>query len=157
MAGRKEADRPVGGGVEVTVRNLQRKNAVDRRRAEETARRALGLLGMENVQVSVVLVGDRRIRELNRTYRFKDRATDVLAFPQDGGPPLADHPPLLGDVVISVETAARQAARYRRPLERELDLLLVHGLLHLAGYDHLGTEAERKQMEAMQKKILKGW
>jgi rRNA maturation RNase YbeY len=83
--------------------------------------------------VTVVLTGDRRIRELNRTYRGIDRATDVLSF--DIGDGLGRGEPL-GDIVISVETARRQAREYGATLRTEVARLVVHGTLHLCGYDH---------------------
>jgi rRNA maturation RNase YbeY len=83
--------------------------------------------------VTVVLTTDRAIRALNRKYRGHDRATDVLSF--DIGSGLAKSEPF-GDVVISVETARRQAREYDAPLQTELVRLLVHGTLHLCGYDH---------------------
>ena len=118
-------------------------------------------LGPE-VEISVLLVDNETIRSLNRDYRNKDAATDVLSFPMeeamDGEPePAVIGGPterLLGDLVISVEMAVAQAAEYGHSLERELAFLSVHGLLHLLGYDHeLGVEAEAA-MQAEEKRIL---
>lgn len=118
-------------------------------------------LGPE-VEISVLLVDNETIRSLNRDYRDKDAATDVLSFPQeesmDGEPePAVIGGPterLLGDLVISVEMAVAQAAEYGHSLERELAFLSVHGLLHLLGYDHEpGAEAEAA-MQAEEKRIL---
>jgi probable rRNA maturation factor len=89
-------------------------------------------------------VEDAAIHALNRDYRRKDRATDVLAFAQREGPAGGLHPAVLGDVVISVETARRQA---RRGLYRELLHLASHGLCHLLGYDHR-DDAEEREMNA---------
>jgi probable rRNA maturation factor len=90
---------------------------------------------------------------LNRTYRGKTGSTDVLAFPMTEGRFGAVCPDLLGDVVISVETAARQARDRGRDVQGELALLLVHGILHLVGYDH-GTTGERRRMWQKQRSIL---
>ena len=118
-------------------------------------------LGPE-VEISVLLVDNETIRSLNRDYRNKDAATDVLSFPMeeamDGEPePAVIGGPterLLGDLVISVEMAIAQAAEYGHSVERELAFLSVHGLLHLLGYDHeLGVEAEAA-MQAEEKRIL---
>lgn len=118
-------------------------------------------LGPE-VEISVLLVDNETIRSLNRDYRNKDAATDVLSFPMeeamDGEPePAVIGGPterLLGDLVISVEMAVAQAAEYGHSLERELAFLSVHGLLHLLGYDHeSGVEAEAA-MQAEEKRIL---
>jgi probable rRNA maturation factor len=95
-------------------------------------------------EVSLRLVGDAQIRALNHGYRGKDRPTDVLAFAQREGPAAAIHAALLGDIVISVETARRQA---RRGLYRELLHLASHGLCHLLGYDHR-DDAEEAEMNA---------
>lgn len=90
--------------------------------------------------VSLRLVGDAAIRALNRDYRAKDRPTDVLAFAQREAPGAAIHADVLGDIVISVETARRQA---KRGLYRELLHLASHGLCHLLGYDHRDDDEER--------------
>jgi probable rRNA maturation factor len=95
-------------------------------------------------EVSVRLVRDAAIRALNRDYRRKDQPTDVLAFAQREGPAGGLHPAVLGDVVISVDTARRQA---RRGLYRELLHLAAHGLCHLLGYDHR-DDAEERAMNA---------
>jgi probable rRNA maturation factor len=92
----------------------------------------------------VRLVGDAAIRALNRAYRKNDRPTDVLAFAQREGPAGGLHPAVLGDVVISVDTARRQA---KRGLYRELLHLAAHGLCHLLGYDHR-DDAEERAMNA---------
>jgi len=95
-------------------------------------------------EVSVRLVGDAAIHALNRDYRHKDRPTDVLAFAQRDSPGGRLHPDLLGDIVISVDTARRQS---RRGLYRELVHLASHGLCHLLGYDHR-DDAEEREMNA---------
>lgn len=90
-------------------------------------------------ELSVVLTDDATIRRLNHDFRATDAATDVLSFAQgegDGVPRAKNAAPHLGDVVISVETAVRQAAEYAVTLQDELSHLLVHGILHLLGYDH---------------------
>ena len=94
------------------------------------------------VEVSVLFCGDRRMRSLNRRFRGKNRSTDVLAFPAGGD--------LLGDIVISVPYAAREARRHGTPAARELDRLLVHGFLHLCGYDH---ETDGGEMDALEAKL----
>jgi len=83
------------------------------------------------------------MRSLNRRYRGKDKSTDVLAFPGGNGG-------LLGDIVVSVPFAARQARQRREPVSREIDRLLLHGFLHLMGYDH---ETDQGQMDALESKL----
>ena len=92
---------------------------------------------------------DQEIHTLNRQYRHKDKPTDVLSFP------LADEvqPSLLGDVVISIETAARQARRRRHSLREEVQILLIHGILHLLGYDHEVSRGEAIRMHRKEREI----
>jgi probable rRNA maturation factor len=112
------------------------------------AERMLGCIDLSETELSVVITDDREIRELNKVFRHRDRATDVLAFAMREGEPVGTAPAasqageMLGDVVISVETARRQARQRRRPLEAEMRMLLAHGLLHLVGYDHRSKREE---------------
>lgn len=111
----------------------------------------------QNAEVSVLLADDEFIRQLNRDYRGKDMATDVLSFALEEGeePEIFDGPPekLLGDIIISLETAVRQADEFGHSTEREVAYLAVHGLLHLLGYDH-ELEQDREQMRSQEEKIL---
>jgi probable rRNA maturation factor len=107
------------------------------------ASEAAGLAG----QVSVLLSGDARLRRLNREFRWKDHPTDVLSFP--AGAPANGHAAVAGDLAISVETAARQAAEYGHPLATELQILVLHGLLHLGGYDHEADSGQMARKEAV--------
>ncbi|MCC6875757.1 MAG: rRNA maturation RNase YbeY [Sandaracinaceae bacterium] len=107
----------------------------------------LEALGLPRAELSILLCDDATIHELNRSYRRKDRPTDVLAFAMHEGEGGALHPDLLGDVVISIDTARRQAAEARRPVAAEVTFLLAHGLLHLLGLDHR-TRAEERRMSA---------
>jgi probable rRNA maturation factor len=104
----------------------------------------------DELEVAVRLCDDPAIRELNRTYRDKDRPTDVLAFALREGEGGSLHPGVLGDIVISVETAARQA---RRGLDAELLFLAAHGLCHLIGYDHR-DDAEEAEMNMRMAQLL---
>lgn len=99
--------------------------------------------------VSVLLTGDREIRLLNRKFRRKDKPTDVLSFPADANG-LANG--IAGDLAISVETAARQAKEAGHALFVELQILLLHGVLHLAGYDHERDSGEMARKEAVLRK-----
>ncbi len=102
---------------------------VDLRRIRRTIRSALRALGVWDHEVSLTLVDDREIRQLNARYRGVRRRTDVLAFP------LAGPAPVLGEAIISVESARRQARALGHSLREELDLLCCHACLHLVGYD----------------------
>jgi probable rRNA maturation factor len=118
---------------------------------ERRAAKMVRHLDLGAVELSVALVDDATIQELNRSYRSRDRPTDVLAFAMREGEALTTvdgEPEMLGDVIISVDTARRQAKERARPLLDELTMLLGHGLLHLVGHDHR-TKAEDKVMTAL--------
>lgn len=134
------------------------------KRLEAVAAAALAAEGMPPyAEVSVTLVDDDEIQALNRDYRGKDAPTDVLSFPIWEPEEIADlrlhperypeRPLLLGDVVISVPTAIRQAEEYGHGVDRELAYLCVHGVLHLLGYDH-EEEAARQAMRQREEAIL---
>lgn len=109
----------------------------------------LRVLGLPDAEVSVLFTGDRAMRSLNRRYRGIDRTTDVLSFSLREGEFSHIQPALLGDIVVSVPVAARQARDRGHSLRREIERLLVHGLLHLLGHDH---ERGGKEAEAMRRK-----
>lgn len=115
--------------------------------------RMLAHLGLLDAELSVLLVDDKLIRVLNRTHRAKDSPTDVLAFPVDEKP-VHGVPRILGDVVISLETALRQARSRKRSLFPEVRFLLAHGLLHLIGYDH-GTRIQKRRMDAATRRLVR--
>lgn len=102
-------------------------------------------------ELSVVIGDDEWIQELNRRYLNRDRPTDVMAFPQDAGPP--GSAPLLGDVAISAETAARQAEELGHSFAEEMELLLAHGILHLTGWSD-DTPARRRRMMERSRQVL---
>ncbi len=113
----------------------------------------------EHEEVDITIVTDEEIHVLNRDYRNVDRATDVLSFAldEDGGEPeLVGGPEvhLLGDIIISAETAMRQAEEFGHGLEREIVYLAVHGLLHLLGYDHM-QEEDKVVMRAKEEEALR--
>lgn len=121
----------------------------------------------ENFEVSVTIVDDNKIQEINREYRFIDKATDVISFAIEDNDEEdfavffdsefmeeeVQIPRLLGDLFISIDKAENQAEAFGHSLERELGFLTVHGFLHLNGYDHQ-TEAEEKEMFSLQEEIL---
>lgn len=126
------------------VRRRPFSNRVLRERAE----RMLAAMRMTDAELSVLLCDDGTIHALNRDYRGLDRPTDVLAFAMREGEGGDVHPSVLGDVVISVDTARRQAQGRGVAIVDEATLLLAHGLLHLLGYDHR-DEDERRVMMAL--------
>ena len=112
----------------------------------------LGLDRPGATELSVMFTDDAAIRELNREWRGKDTATNVLSFP--AFPALGrEIPPMLGDIVIASETVAREAALEGKPFDHHLSHLVVHGLLHLIGFDH-ETEADAEEMEATERRVL---
>jgi len=113
----------------------------------------LEALGMPDAELSILLCDDETIRGLNHLYRKKNKPTDVLAFPMNEGAGPSPHPGLLGDVVISLPTATRQADQHDRPIILEVTFLLAHGLLHLIGYDH-ATRREEREMNARTEEML---
>jgi probable rRNA maturation factor len=118
---------------------------VDRGRAARVAAAALEAAGApQGVSATIAFVRDRLIHKLNRDYRGKDRPTDVLSFPS------GDTKSYLGDVVISTDTALRQSRRAGHSLQREIDELIIHGILHLCGYDH---ETDDGQMDRLELKL----
>src|SRR6058998_240607 len=127
----------------VAVANRQRRVAV------RPARLALASVGRAGGTVEVLVVGDDEIRRLNAAWRGVRRRTDVLAFPLEVPGPS----PLMGQIVISADTARRQARRLRVPLPLELDLLVTHGVLHLAGYDDRDP-VEAELMHGRERQIL---
>jgi len=117
----------------------------------------LSLIDESRAELSISLVGDARIRRLNRDFRQKDRPTDVLAFPiREAVMPTGIRGPtgMLGDVVVSVPTAVRQARQAARSVHDELAALFVHGVLHLCGYDHERNVREAARMFKRERTIL---
>lgn len=110
-------------------------------------------MGLNNADVNIIYVNDRQIRKLNAQYLKRDRPTDVIAFPMNEINPEQIESFLLGDIAVSVETASRQAEELGHTLQRELNILTIHGLLHLAGYDD-STEEELKKMNKKTEELL---
>jgi len=135
--------------IEIAIRAVGVK--VSMGRVKKTAQRILKFLNQDRAELSLALVGNREIHELNLRYRNKDEPTDVLSFPLWEKPPTGTQ--ILGDVVISIEQAEKQARKRKRTLEEELETLLIHGILHLLGYDHERSRREAKIMREMEKKI----
>jgi len=118
------------------------------------AQRILTELGLLEAELSLLFVDDLQIQELNRRYLRRDKPTNVLAFSMKQGEFPTLHPHLLGDLVISVETANRQSNRFGLNEMEMIILLMVHGVLHLMGYDHKGTKKEAKEMALKQRELF---
>jgi len=111
-------------------------------------------LGLPNAELSLLLVNDVQIQALNRRYLRLDKPTNVLAFPMREGEFSVLHPNLLGDLVISVETARRQMKRFGLDKMKMVILLMIHGVLHLLGYEHEGTKKGAREMAIKQKELF---
>ena len=122
-------------------------------RLQRLAEQILAAVGESTAELSLDVVGDGRMRRLNRDYRRKDASTDVLAFSmrEAAGPSSS----LLGDVVISLPTAARQAAAHGHSVDVEIATLLIHGVLHLCGYDHERSARDARLMGKKEQQVLR--
>lgn len=135
--------------IRVNCENLNVKRPIDLIGAKRTVRVVLNGLGVKDAELNIVFVGDRKIRSLNKRYLASDRTTDVIAFWEDAGRGF------LGDIAISSDTAARNAREYGFTFEKEITLLLIHGTLHLMGYEDVTENGQRrmrkKENEYLQK------
>lgn len=131
---------------EIVLQNPNRYPEASARRLRPWLERLVAALAPEAESLGVRFAGDREVRRLNRAYRGKDTPTDVLSFPGEDG-----H---LGDILISVPVARRQAAAAGHPVEREIRVLLLHGLLHCLGYDH---ETDEGEMERLERRLRRTW
>jgi rRNA maturation RNase YbeY len=142
----------------VTISNRQRKVKLNLREIERDSRRALRSLGLQRAELSLLFASPALTRSLNRDYRGVDRTTDVLSFPIYSSP--GEFPPeggfLLGDIVINPQLAASQARELGHTLGAEIRRLLVHGLLHLMGHGHEGSDYQRRKMRRLERELLEG-
>ena len=128
----------------VTVSCRKAGRTVDPRTIRRRCERALSVLGQMDATVSVLLCDDAFIHELNKTYRGVDKPTDVLSFAMNEGEYIEGDAEALGDIVISINTATKQAPALKHSTTEEVTSLLIHGLLHLLGYDHQDKSDEVK-------------
>ena len=151
--------------MEIEVVNRQRRERIEREHLARLARATLESLGAltgvdyGEAQLTIAFVRDAKMRELNRDYRGKDYPTDVLSFGAHGeakGAGGLAGEPYLGDVVISTDTAARQARAANLAFGREVEELVIHGVLHLCGYDHETDGGEMNRLEKrLRRRLLK--
>jgi len=134
--------------MNIEVRNRQRKYRINQRNIRKDANTILSLCGVDDIELSILIVNNRSIRELNKKYRGMDKPTDVLAFP------MGEHSKILGDIVISMEKSHAQAEERGHSPEQEFKILLTHGILHLLGYDHEISRSEAQRMKRKEKIIL---
>ncbi len=139
--------------MNIAIRDLQGKVRIDKSRLKRWAGSVLREMGEGKAELSVILVSDSYIKKLNWRYRRVRSRTDVLAFPMREGNGPSKHGLILGDVVISTQTAKREAEKRGVPVYREVALYLAHGILHLLGYDDRAN-SDRKRMKAKECELL---
>ncbi len=133
-------------GREIVLQNPNRYRDAQARRLRPWLEELVDALAPRAESLGVRFCGDREMRRANRTWRGKDQTTDVLSFPGEE--------PHLGDILISVPVARRQAGAAGHPVERELKVLLLHGILHCLGYDH---ETDEGEMERLERRLRRRW
>jgi probable rRNA maturation factor len=138
----------------VLIDNRQSRKTGQTKKTEQAAKTILSALGCPDAELSVLLVDDTQIAVLNKEYLGRTGPTNVIAFPMQEGPFGDITPDLLGDVVISVETSDREANGGGIPPEERFLELLIHGILHLLGYDHENDEAEAARMEKKTRELM---
>jgi probable rRNA maturation factor len=139
----------------IEVVNRQRKLKIDCERWQGFTTNVLAVMPADVPGVTVAFVSDRAMRELNRLWRHKQGTTDVLSFPAEQDAFESGEGSSLGDVVISVEQAARQAKENRLSLDEEIAQLILHGVIHLCGYDHSTDKGEMNRLELRLRKKLR--
>lgn len=144
--------------MEILIENQQKIIKINQRKIREVAKKVLQHLKADDkTEVSILFTDDKFISSLNNKYRGIDKPTDVLSFSLLEGAdksPEVESEKLLGDIIISIETAQRQADTLNHSIEKELTVLLIHGLLHLTGYDH-EKDQDYKIMREKENEILK--
>ncbi|MFH1063256.1 MAG: rRNA maturation RNase YbeY [Candidatus Omnitrophota bacterium] len=137
----------------INIKNLQKKIKVNTLKLKTLANKVLKHQGVNSGELSVLLVDDSQISDLNKRYLNKNSATDVLAFRMSDGKYGKINPEILGDVVLSVDTAKAQACQLKVSVESEINLYLIHGILHLLGFCDK-TKSGFKQMKKIQEELM---
>ena len=141
--------------MSISIQNRQHKEKVNVGRIRRSLKRLLKELDCKESEISLLLVDDTQIREFNRIYLNRDCSTNVISFAMTEGVYGHIHPEILGDIILSVETASRDALAARLDLMDELDFLIIHGLLHLLGYDHENSsEKEAQRMKNSERELF---
>jgi probable rRNA maturation factor len=156
----KKGQRPAqtageGLEMEILIENRQSSCEISQEKIEQTVRVILDALDCAEAEISILITDDPTIEELNRKYLHRNGPTNVIAFPMREGEFAHLTPQLLGDVVISTDTAAREAKSTAMSIEQRFKELLVHGILHLLGYDHETSGPEARKMEIKNQELLK--
>ena len=140
--------------LKILISNQQKKVKLNLSRIKKETYKILENLDCHNSELSILFTSDNYIKELNKTYKKKNRPTDVLSFSQKEGNTVGIDTNILGDVVISTDTAERQADGLRHSVEKEIFLQLIHGILHLLGFDHEKSKQDALKMQSKEKELL---
>ena len=140
--------------MEVQIGNRQDNHRISEKKIRQTASVILNALDYPDAELSILIIDDQQIAQLNRQYLNREGPTNVIAFSMRQGQFSDIAPNLLGDVVISADTAQREAQSAGISIQERFDQLLIHGTLHLLGYDHEKTAAEAQKMEAKANELL---
>ncbi len=140
--------------MKILIKNSQRHRSLNKKEITRTAGNILSSLNQKSVELSILFVGDRKMAELNTTYRGIKKSTDVLSF--EAGIPMenSETDRILGDIVINIPRTESQAEEYGTSFNDELYRLLIHGTLHLLGYDHVDSPARARTMEKKEREIF---
>ena len=140
--------------MEVQIDNRQDNHRISKKKIRQTATAVLNALEYPDAELSILIVDDQQIAQLNQEHLNRKGPTNVIAFPMRAGKFSEMAPNLLGDVVISIETAFQEGQRGGLSMEERFDQLLIHGILHLLGYDHENTKSEARKMEKKAQALL---
>ena len=140
--------------MEVQIDNRQSSYEISLEKMKQAVRVILGALDCPDGEISILIVDDPQIKKLNRKYLNRNSPTNVIAFPMREGEFTHLSPQLLGDVVISTDTAAKEAQNSAMSMEQRLTELLVHGILHLFGYDHETSTQDARKMAKKSRQLL---
>ena len=141
--------------MEILIEDRQDRYRIAHEEIKKKAKTILNALECHDGALSILIVNDPEIAKLNKTYLGRSGPTNVIAFSMQEGPFGQINPNLLGDVVISLDTAAREAQDATMSVESRLDQLLIHGILHLFGFDHEKTSEQAKAMRMKEEELLK--
>jgi probable rRNA maturation factor len=140
--------------MKLHIDNKQARVKIEKRDIRRTVSRIFKLLDCVDNELSIVFTDDDHIKRLNRQYLGKNKATNVLSFPLLEGKYFNINPRMMGDIVISVDTAEKDARKGNLSLQQEIDFLLIHGILHLLGYNHENTSPEKANDMSIKEKEL---
>jgi probable rRNA maturation factor len=141
--------------MKLQIKNSQNKIKIDKRKIRSTALKILKSLDCADKEISLSFVDDENIRLLNKQYLDKDKATNVISFSLQEGEYGNINPQILGDIIVSVETAQRDALYGKLTIAQEIDFLIIHGILHLLGYHHENTtKKEANKMRQKEKELF---